>query len=835
MPVSSFSNRSFAYRRGDKEKRIVSRVGPYPVNKPSTTTSNGVEYTKYISGMYAFGHTPGSPNYGNLAGGVNGTYNHGWFNGQSSEQNVAHFQQIFDEATSHTEPQIDGQYGYKTVSFHGPNNKLYGWIEHNQRWSNDPNDAQTSVGSGNLGGGNVVFQVNGPGSGVAYTYYFDPNAIDGTNTDSPTMDDIIDLRFWSGSYPADDTSALGKSKGVSYDFGGGNLLTWTKAPADITQAERTITNATLAASAQPGDIVVVENSEIQKYTSSGGWYTHTSGNCIFAIVAVNGNVLTIMFTDMMYYPANGSSSQMNQSLKDYFDANTPVGDVPSNAVAGYMPESNQSGNAGQQRWRGGVATLYSYFKSNIQSGLDTSGGSNDPSSWGIDITGSVDPAVIPETNNFQVGVNGLLLQRYVQRNAGFSSINHWRDKNTSTAPTLGFGAQIIFNNSTDAGIFRSLLSGVVQLPTTSGAYSQYNGHKPIRFHFKDGTTEDFGPDDGSSTQRVWNTGNSSSTVDVYTTAADNGSRTMSLTGSAGTSGFNSGSIYFSSLNAWNGTNARVITADSNDFNLPDGTDVTIEFWYKIPVTPPTQGNGYLFDLGDGNYGWLQAYAWNQNGTHTLRVGTYFGAIWQPPVGSEVGMTLNQWYHLAITRESDVWKVYLDGVFQGSKANSALGSFDTWPDRISLGGFHNMSYPNYGVVSYISDFRFVKGRAVYTGNFTPPSGPLTTTGGTYPSMTNITNPTSAQTLLLTQISSGSIVDNSQYARSYTTYNTVSVEGGAGSAPIDWSNKEIIGISYATISGHGGHDDPYLIGQNVASHLFHNNVNGQTQIFGQYTDP
>ena len=241
-------------------------------------------------------------------------------------------------------------------------------------------------------------------------------------------------------------------------------------------------------------------------------------------------------------------------------------------------------------------------------------------------------------------------------------------------------------------------------------------------------------------------------------------------------GSTDGSYYFSSLNAWNGTNARVITADSNDFNLPDGTDVTIEFWYKIPVTPPTAGNGYLFDLGDGNYGWLAAYAWNQNGTHTLRVGTYFGAIWLADEDL-VGMRQNQWYHLAITRESGVWKVYLDGVFQGSKVSSTLGSFDTYPDRISLGGYHNMSYPNYGVVSYISDFRFVKGLAVYTGNFTPPSGPLTTTGGTYPSTANITNPTSAQTLLLTaQNSSGSFVDNSQYSRSLTSYNTVTTEAG-----------------------------------------------------------
>ena len=123
-----------------------------------------------------------------------------------------------------------------------------------------------------------------------------------------------------------------------------------------------------------------------------------------------------------------------------------------------------------------------------------------------------------------------------------------------------------------------------------------------------------------------------------------------------------------------------------------------------------------------------------------------------------------------------WSVYLDGVLQGTYTDSSW-DFNTYPDRISLGGFHNMSYTNYGVVSYISDFRFVKGVEVYTGNFTPPSGPLTTTGGTYSSTTNVTNPSSANTLLLTaQNSSGSFVDNSQYNRTLTSYNTVTTEAG-----------------------------------------------------------
>ena len=90
--------------------------------------------------------------------------------------------------------------------------------------------------------------------------------------------------------------------------------------------------------------------------------------------------------------------------------------------------------------------------------------------------------------------------------------------------------------------------------------------------------------------------------------------------------------------------------------------------------------------------------------------------------------------------------------------------------------------------------------MYTGNFTPPSGPLTTTGGTYSSTTNVTNPSSAQTLLLTaQNSSGSFVDNSQYSRTLTSHNTVTTEagvntgGGGGSSA---GSPDVSTASYST---------------------------------------
>ena len=233
-----------------------------------------------------------------------------------------------------------------------------------------------------------------------------------------------------------------------------------------------------------------------------------------------------------------------------------------------------------------------------------------------------------------------------------------------------------------------------------------------------------------------------------------------------------GSYYFSSANSWGGSNARVITASDNNMQLGTSTDFTFECWYKLPVTPPTSGDAYLWDFGDGQYGWLVPYMM-RNGY--LRVGTYHGTIFAGST-SDGGAEVNRWYHLAITREGSTFKVYLDGTLMGSTTQSSWGISPN-NARVSLGGYANLSYPNYGVKSYISDFRFVKGLAVYTGNFSVPTGPLTKTGGTYPNNTNRTDPTASQTMLLTaNHSSGTPVDSSDYSRTLTAYNTVEVGNG-----------------------------------------------------------
>jgi hypothetical protein len=84
-----------------------------------------------------------------------------------------------------------------------------------------------------------------------------------------------------------------------------------------------------------------------------------------------------------------------------------------------------------------------------------------------------------------------------------------------------------------------------------------------------------------------------------------------------------------------------------------------------------------------------------------------------------GVVLNAWNHIAATRNSsngvDLW---LNGVSQGSTVTVSSSFTSTTPTRIGTSSINQDCY------GYISNARIVKGTAVYTSAFTPPTAPLT---------------------------------------------------------------------------------------------------------------
>lgn len=88
------------------------------------------------------------------------------------------------------------------------------------------------------------------------------------------------------------------------------------------------------------------------------------------------------------------------------------------------------------------------------------------------------------------------------------------------------------------------------------------------------------------------------------------------------------------------------------------------------------------------------------------------------------MSTGVWYHVAFTRQSGTLRSFLNGNLAASVANSTNFSDVTNGIRIGV----NRGTTNY-FTGYISNFRAIKGTALYTASFTPSASPLTTVSGT----------------------------------------------------------------------------------------------------------
>ena len=87
---------------------------------------------------------------------------------------------------------------------------------------------------------------------------------------------------------------------------------------------------------------------------------------------------------------------------------------------------------------------------------------------------------------------------------------------------------------------------------------------------------------------------------------------------------------------------------------------------------------------------------------------------------------NKWYHIAGVRESNVNKIYVNGTVGSTTSND--GGLNLTEATIGVGFFNYPGYVYY-MSGYIRDFRLVKGTAVYTSAFTPPTEALTAVSGT----------------------------------------------------------------------------------------------------------
>jgi hypothetical protein len=166
--------------------------------------------------------------------------------------------------------------------------------------------------------------------------------------------------------------------------------------------------------------------------------------------------------------------------------------------------------------------------------------------------------------------------------------------------------------------------------------------------------------------------------------------------------FGGASVYLDGSGDW-------INGDgSSDFTFGTG-DFTIDFWFRMETasayntlidfrSPTSVAKICLFNQSNGV---LQYYSNN-----ALRISGF------------TGIQNGQWYHVAIVRSSNVTKLYLNGSQEGSQYNDTE-NHTILPSKPWIGNGFNEASPFKG---HIDEFRIVKGRALWTSNFTPPTAP-----------------------------------------------------------------------------------------------------------------
>ena len=245
-----------------------------------------------------------------------------------------------------------------------------------------------------------------------------------------------------------------------------------------------------------------------------------------------------------------------------------------------------------------------------------------------------------------------------------------------------------------------------------------------------------------------------------------------------------------------------IPSPTTGFSLGTG-EFTIEMWiYKTSAV-----NAVLVDARSAASGLPWVIAIDASNFPYLYDNTVYA--------STVAVTLNSWSHVAVVRTSGVLKIFVNGV-QGYSA-----SYSANLDRTAglvIGDTVHAAAPMLG---YISNLRIVKGTAVYTTAFTPPTTPLTAIANTSlltcQSTTMIDNSTNRFTITANGNVTPRIFNPFGYTAQSATSYTPSLHGGS-----IYLDGTVDNLYSSTISKYGSTN------HTIECWVFFNNVSSRQSI-------
>ena len=169
--------------------------------------------------------------------------------------------------------------------------------------------------------------------------------------------------------------------------------------------------------------------------------------------------------------------------------------------------------------------------------------------------------------------------------------------------------------------------------------------------------------------------------------------------------------------SFDGTDDALIIADHGDTFDFLKNDFTVECWI-YPRGGSNSSFGGIWSKGQSYQLWwkedterIEVYASNDGSNYNILNAVNSG---------DNSVPANQWSHIAHTREGDTFRIFVNGILTSSATSSATIFANTNAARISD---YDPDTGKYELDGEISNLRVLKGTALYTADFTPPTHAL----------------------------------------------------------------------------------------------------------------
>ena len=222
-------------------------------------------------------------------------------------------------------------------------------------------------------------------------------------------------------------------------------------------------------------------------------------------------------------------------------------------------------------------------------------------------------------------------------------------------------------------------------------------------------------------------------LDAATSTSDLSNRNGSVS-FAGTAQLSTGQSKFGGSSLLLDGNSDYVSISDSYWNTAfDSGDFAVECWVRFNSAVLDGSTSVELMASRGNGGGSSTNGWGLRKYNDNFIAWYMriGSSWvylNYSQGTKTTVSADTWYHVAVTRSGNTWKLFLNGTAEDTITNS--GSITSANgDRFVIGA---LAGGNFGgdlyMNGYIDDVRVTIGQARYTSNFTAPTSAHLTSAG-----------------------------------------------------------------------------------------------------------